>query len=170
MRFFKIIAAFLALHLLPVQLALAAALTPPAGEVILEINGAIGTTNQDGAAVFDLAMLEALTQRETITATPWYDGVQTFSGPTIADLMTTVGATGGTLRVIAINDYAVEMPMADVSGYPVILATRHNGEPMSVRDKGPLFVIYPFDEFPDLVNEVYFARSVWQVKRIEVLP
>ena len=39
---------------------------------------------------------------------------------------------------------------------------------MSVRDKGPLFVIYPFDEAPELNNETYYGRSAWQVKSIEV--
>ena len=39
---------------------------------------------------------------------------------------------------------------------------------MAVREKGPLFVIYPFDADPSLFNEKYFNRSVWQVKAIEV--
>ena len=39
---------------------------------------------------------------------------------------------------------------------------------MSVRDKGPIFVIYPFDEAPELYNETYFGRSVWQAVSVEV--
>ena len=49
-----------------------------------------------------------------------------------------------------------------------ILATRMDGQLMSVRDKGPLFLIYPFDLDSGLYNEKYFARSVWQIKEIEV--
>lgn len=148
----------------------AAPLPEPAGQVILDIAGAIATTNGDGTARFDMAMIDALPQRETVTTTPWYDGPQTFSGPLLRDLLAAVGATGSTLRVVAINDYAVDIPVSDSVDFPVILASRHGGEPMSVREKGPLFVVYPFDEVPALVNEMYFSRSAWQVRRIEVLP
>lgn len=148
----------------------AAPLPEPSGKVILDIGGAIGSTNSGTAAQFDLAMLDALPQRETVTTTPWYDGPQSFSGPLLRDLLAAIGASGSTLRVIAINDYAVEIPVSDTIDYPVILASRHAGEPMSVRAKGPLFVVYPFDEVPSLVNELFFSRSAWQVRRIEVLP
>ena len=40
--------------------------------------------------------------------------------------------------------------------------------PMSVRDKGPLFIIYPFDESEDLRSERYYSRSAWQLKHLEV--
>ncbi|MCC6000603.1 MAG: oxidoreductase [Pararhodobacter sp.] len=142
----------------------------PEGPTLLSITGQIDNTNADGAAQFDLTMIESLPQRETVTTTPWFEGAQRFSGPLLSDLMAASGASGSELRIIAINDYAATMPWADIESVPVILAVRHNGETMSVRDKGPLFVIYPFDEHPELHDEVYFSRSVWQVTAIEVLP
>jgi hypothetical protein len=145
-------------------------LPQPAGDVILTITGAITNTNAGDAATFDLQMLDALEQRQTTTETPWYDGAQEFSGPTLATLLEHVGATGSSLRIVAVNDYAAEMPIEDTTAAPVILASRHQGKPMPLREKGPLFVIYPFSEMPNLNNEVYFNRSVWQVKAIEVLP
>lgn len=150
--------------------ALAQALPQPAEPVILTVSGPLGQTNADGAARFDLAMLDSLPQRETRTTTPWHEGLQVFSGPRLSDLMAALGARGSELRVVALNDYAATMPWSDLETYPVILATRHNGRPMSVRQHGPLFVIYPFDEFPELRSEVYFTRSVWQIDRIEVMP
>lgn len=143
-------------------------LDAPTGDTILTVTGAIAHTNAAGAATFDLAMLEALPGQETTTATPWYDGVQSFSGPLGTSLLAAVGATGETLVVTAINDYVTEIPLSDFETWPVILATRHNGEAMSVRDKGPLFVIYPFDSDNALNTEVYYGRSAWQVKSIEV--
>ncbi len=145
-------------------------LAQPADTVILEVTGQ--TSAPDGAVIaeFDLAMLDALPQRETVTSTPWFDGPQTFSGPLLSELVKSLGVQGSALRVVAINDYAVEIPVSDLLEYPVILASRHNGNLMPLRDKGPLFVVFPFDEVPALQNEVYFARSAWQVRRIEVLP
>lgn len=43
------------------------------------------------------------------------------------------------------------------------------GEPMVVRDKGPLMLVYPFDQDPSRYNEKYFSPSVWQIKEIEVV-
>ena len=146
--------------------ALANPLPPPEGRVILTISEP-GAADQ---ARFDLALIDTLPQRETETTTPWHEGPQSFSGPLLSDLMAAAGLSGSALRVIAINDYAATIPWADIETIPVILAVRHNGATMSVRDKGPLFVIYPFDEQPELRDEVYFSRSVWQVDRIEVEP
>ena len=85
-----------------------------------------------------------------------------------AALLDAVGAKGTTLKVTALNDYAAEIPVEDFRKWPVILATRRDGAEMPVRDKGPLFVIYPFDVDKTLYNEKYFNRSVWQVKSIEI--
>jgi hypothetical protein len=150
--------------------AFAQSLPQPEGPVILTISGNLTQTNGDGVARFDLAMIEALAQRDTHTTTPWYEGPQHFTGPLMADLLALVGASGSNLRVVAVNDYAANLPWSDIEEYPVILASRRNGETMPVREKGPLFVIYPFDEFPDLRNEVHFSRSAWQVALIEVVP
>ena len=73
------------------------------------------------------------------------------------------------LYAVALNNYKVEIPIDDASRYAVLLATRLDGEPMSVRDKGPLLVIYPFDAHPELRSAVYYSRSAWQLRSIEVL-
>jgi hypothetical protein len=157
-------ALFAALPALPT---LAGELAKPAGKVVLTVSGAIDNTNGDGVAQFDMAMLEALAQGEVKTRNPWYDGEKTFTGPTAKALVEAVGGHGTIMNVLALNDYASEIPVSDFTDLPVILATRLDGEAMSVRDKGPIFVIYPFDQHPELNNETYYGRSAWQVKSIE---
>jgi hypothetical protein len=39
---------------------------------------------------------------------------------------------------------------------------------MPVRDKGPLFIIYPFDSKPELKSQTFYGRAVWQVAKIVV--
>lgn len=41
-----------------------------------------------------------------------------------------------------------------------------NGSPMQIREFGPLFVLYPFDDHPELHNETVRFRSVWHVVHI----
>ena len=156
----------LALALAPAQ---AGSLAAPAGDVILTVTGKIGNSNTaDGAARFDLKMLEEMASREGTMETPWTKGQVTFKGPLGRALLEAVGAQGKTLKVLALDDYAVDVPVADLLDHDVMLATEMNGKPMSVRDKGPLFIIYPFDKEPGLYNEKYFSRSAWQIKTIVV--
>ena len=49
-----------------------------------------------------------------------------------------------------------------------VLARLLDDKPMPVRDKGPLFIIYPFDADETLRSERYYSRSAWQLKVIEV--
>lgn len=146
----------------------AADLPEPQGPVLLTISGDIEHTNGDGVARFDRAMLEALEQRTTTATTPWLEGSHDFSGPLGTAILDAVGARDGTLKVTALNDYFAPVPTQDLRDFPVIFATHIDGKQLSVRDKGPLFMIYPFDEVPELFNEVYFGRSVWQISRIVV--
>ena len=66
------------------------------------------------------------------------------------------------------TDYSAEVPMEDIAKYNVILALKRDGEYMTPRDKGPLFIVYPYDSNPDLKNQKFYSRSVWQVAKIEV--
>lgn len=150
------------------HVAVADSLPVPEGQVILTVSGNIRLTNGDGIAQFDRAMLDALPQRTTTTATPWLEGTHSFSGPIGAAILDAVGATGQTIQVVALNDYSADVPALDIQELDVVFATAMDGQTLSVRDKGPLFLIYPFDERPDLFNEVYFGRSVWQINRLNV--
>lgn len=134
-------------------------------KIILSVSGKISS---EAPTEYSIAMLENLPMAEIVTKTPWHDGPVTFEGVPLKDLMSFLGATGENVEFIALNDYRVAIPASDFSSHNPILAYRMNGELMSVRNKGPLFVIYPFDDDPELNNETYYARSVWQVRSIVV--
>ncbi len=140
-----------------------------AGEPILTITGHISETNAGKSATFDLAMLEKLAGRQATMETPWTNGKTEFSGPYLRAVLAAAGASGKKLVVKALNDYASDVPFEDAQKLDTILAVRMNGEEMSVREKGPVFLIYPFDKDKSLYNEKYFSRSVWQIKEIEVV-
>ena len=140
----------------------------PTGDVVLSVTGNIATTNNGDAAEFDEAMLRALGETTFETTTIWTDGVQTFTGVSLKTLLDALGVEGGTLEAKALNDYAVEVPVSDaVDGGPIIAYAR-NGKPMSIRDKGPLWIVYPFDTNPDYASETIYSRAIWQLDRIDV--
>ncbi|MFD1747123.1 molybdopterin-dependent oxidoreductase [Rhizobium helianthi] len=146
------------------------ALDAPKGPVILTVKGDLAHPNMGKTAQFDLEMLEKLAGRQSTVRTPWTEGETTFSGPLLRSVLEAAGARGNKLLVRALNDYFAEVPRDDADKIDSILATRQNGKVMSVRDKGPLFLVYPFDKDPSLFNEKYFSRSVWQIKEVEVQP
>lgn len=150
---------------LSVTLALAANLPAPSGEPLLTVRGA---NVANGAAVFDRAMIEAMPATRITTKTIWTEGEQTFTGVTLKSLLEAVGAEGTTVRAIALNDYSVEIPMEEaMSGAPIV-AYRQNGRLMPVRNKGPLWIIYPYDSSPRYRSEVIYSRSIWQLTTLAV--
>jgi hypothetical protein len=146
----------------------AASLQMPAEKPILTITGKIGVTNKDGSAQFDRAMLESIGMVSFETTTPWFNGLVKFEGVLMDKLLQRVEASGQRLTVTALNDYSSELPIEDFAKYGVILALKRNGQYMPVSDKGPLFIVYPFDTNPELKNQKFYSRSVWQINRIDV--
>ena len=144
------------------------ALERPKGRVVLTVSGRIGIRNAEKAAEFDMAMLAALPQHTFSTKTPWYPEAHKFTGPLLRDVLAAAGAQGKNLRAIALNDYKVDLPVADALKFNLVLARLMDDKPMPVRDKGPLFIIYPFDADEALRNERYYSRSAWQLRRLDV--
>lgn len=147
----------------------AQALERPKGRVILTVSGRIGIRNAEKTAEFDMDMLAALPQHTFSTKTPWYPEAHQFTGPLLRDVLAAVGAQGKNLRAIALNDYKVDLPVGDALKFNLVLARLMDDKPMPVRDKGPLFLIYPFDADETLRNERYYSRSAWQLKALDVL-
>lgn len=144
------------------------ALSTPVGKPILTISGRITRTNVGETARFDLAMLESMEQEEFETTTPWYTGPVRFDGVRMTRLLDAVGATGSSVTVVALNDYTTDIPTSDFEKYGVILALKRDGVYMPIRDKGPLFIVYPFDSMAELKSQQFYSRSAWQVAKIVV--
>lgn len=145
-----------------------AGLAMPQGKVVLSVSGLIKETNKDGAAELDMTMLEAIGTASFTTSTPWYNSPATFSGVPMAKLLDYLGATGTMITAYALNDYKTDIPIEDFRKFPTLLATKRDGAYMPVRDKGPLFIVYPYDSDPNLKHQVYYSRSAWQVARMVV--
>lgn len=148
-------------------------LAKPTGEVILTVSGNIQHTNaQDdsgnGKAEFDLQMLEALGVHALEVATLWTEGRPKFEGVKAIDVMNAVGASGGNVTALALNDYKSEIPFSDFAKYPVMLALKMNGEYMSVRDKGPIWIVYPHEKFPELDVNLTRQKWAWQLLELHV--
>lgn len=145
-------------------------LPKPTGAIVLTVGGDISRTNGPGVAQFDRDMLSELGLRQFTTGTVWTDGLQEFEGVPLAALLEAVGAEGGVMSAMAVNDYSVDIPVSDATPEGPIIALKLNGSNMTLRDKGPLWIVYPYDSDPAYRTQVVYARSIWQLDRITVRP
>jgi hypothetical protein len=144
-------------------------LPAPSGKVLLKVNGEIEHTNAEGAAVFDLSMLSSLGVEPLRTVTAWTEGEQLFEGVPLRRVLDVVGARGTRLRAVALNDYESTLALDDPAAAHAFLAFKHNGDLMRVRDKGPLWIVFPWSEHPELASDRIRTWAVWQLTRLEVL-
>ena len=131
-------------------------------EVVLTVSGLSEEKS------FTIRELEEIGTEVVETTTIWTDGVQTFEGVPLHLLLGHLDVTSGELVASAINDYAISLPVEDALEPGPIIAFLRNGEQMAVRDKGPLWIIYPYDSAEEFQTEVVHARSIWQLNRIEI--
>ncbi|HSP31203.1 MAG TPA: molybdopterin-dependent oxidoreductase [Halomonas sp.] len=143
-------------------------LNVPSGAVILTVSGDLAHTHVEDEAQFDRTMLEALPQHEFETGTPWTEGSSHYQGPLMRDLLLRLGIKSDTVHVAALNGYEAEIPVSDFEKYDVILALEKDEEAIPIREYGPLWVLYPFDQDEALLSEKIRFRAVWQVMHINV--
>ena len=124
---------------------------------------------QSEPVTLELGDLDAMPQQSFTTSTIWTDGQVTFSGVPLKALLDGLDTTGSVVEMVALNDYKVSMPIAELEDTAPIIAIRMDGKPMSVRDKGPYWVVFPYDEDPKYQTETIYSLSIWQLNRLKVV-
>ncbi|WP_118137159.1 molybdopterin-dependent oxidoreductase [Oceanicella sp. SM1341] len=119
--------------------------------------------------MLDEQALEDMPQRTLNTTNEFVDGKTDFTGPLARDVISLIGRGSATrVRLTAVNDYTVEVDLAEFEQYDVIFALAMNGERLSLRDKGPIWVIYPMDDHAELQDPSYNNRLIWQLVKVEL--
>lgn len=134
----------------------------------IEIGGAIRTYTDQATRVYQLSerQFQSLPQSSVTTSTAWTKPA-TFTGVRMSDIARLTGAQSKFVRVYALDDYSVRIPVSDFAKYGVIIARYMNGQPLQRNSFGPYFIIYPKDRFPaELSTPTSEAKFVWQVNRL----
>jgi len=160
--------ALLALCQIPHAASAAEAASSATVTVTLTVIGPDGTTRVLASDDFT-----QLPQNSLQTSTAWTEGPQNFDGVLLRDVLATVGVDGKdaadrSITILAINDYSISIPLQDAYRYNVLVAHKMNGRELSLRDKGPYWIVYPRDQHQELNDSRYDHRWAWQLKQIEV--
>ena len=128
------------------------------------------TNTPDGKYVFSFADLQKLGDTK-IKSTTRYTDVGEFSGPKIRDIMKAVGVKpdATAVSVVAIDGYQQTIPLQDFEKWEVITAHSLNGKRLPIENKGPLWIMYPIDKYPnDLMNNKTTMKLVWNLTGLVV--
>lgn len=156
--------------------AIAFALTAPLAAVVsadasvmLEINR---TDTSPFVSYLTQTELDAMAQQTVDTATPYSHGEVRFSGPLLEDVLEKVMddeiEQGTPITLTALNDYTVHTTVDVLSKADAIIATRKDGIRLSIRDRGPFWLILPLSDRPELDNENYHRLLVWHLHQIRI--
>jgi hypothetical protein len=135
-----------------------------ADDVLLTLTGDV----KDGSVEFTEQDLLALPQQEFTTETIWTAGEIVFAGPALKDILEAAEAGDGKLSLSALNDYTVELPADVVEDTVPIVAVRKNGQPYGVREKGPIWLVFPYDGDAKYRTEAVYSYSIWQLVKVSV--
>lgn len=139
----------------------------PKGPIVLTVSGKLEQTNSNGAALFDMEMLETIGKASFTSRWELSEAPQLFEGIPLRAVLDRLGAKGKSLRASALNDYVAVIPIEDLNFDP-ILATKVDGRVLTIRDKGPLWISYPRDAHKVLQDAKYDYRWVWQLNKLHV--
>ena len=138
-----------------------------ADDVFLTVTGNITkTTNHKWALT--KAEFDALPQHTIATSTSWTKGTHTFTGPLMRDVQARAGSNSSRMEAFAIDDFVQKYPTSDFTKYDVLIASKMDGVPLPLANYGPLWIVYPRDQFPnELKNVMTDAKFAWQVNHID---
>jgi hypothetical protein len=142
------------------------AIPAPDGEPILEISGLVSKPNQSDAISIDLRTLEQMPLVKLRAFEPFEEREITFQGVLMSDLMAIAGADpkASEAHFTALDDYEIDIPLEEFTRTDVLLATKADGEHMSIEEGGPTRIIFPANsemgENPD--------AWIWNVETIVV--
>ena len=126
-------------------------------------------TNGSQSLVLDRAELEAFPQTTIATTSPYFDGVAEFTGPSLSRVLESFDLSGNTRIVLrALNDYRVDGSLKELLAMDPIVATRMDSEPMSVRDRGPFWLMLPLSDRPELDEQEFHRFMIWQLEGIDL--
>lgn len=146
------------------------AIPAPTNETALTITGGTGVKNSGDALLLDIATLEKLGLVEYSVNDPWLNAKNTYSGVLMSDFLKHIGmpSSATIVQITALDDFQIDISISDIQKWPILLATRINGDYMNIENNGPTRIIFPYDTFPEIDQVAYKDLWIWNLKSMEI--
>jgi hypothetical protein len=139
----------------------------PRDKPLLTLTGEIETTNADGALRIDQAALDRLGLLAVDVDDPWAKHRMALQGIRLRDLVELARPAAGAtvLHLTALDDYQIDLNLADVRADDIFLATRNGqGLALPVEDGGPTRVVFGDGLSTRFSPDLW----IWNIETIEV--
>jgi len=138
----------------------------PKRKTVVEIGGLVSNPNQNDAVMIDLATLERMPRLKLRVFEPYEKRKMVFEGVLLSKLLEIAGSDSNAneIHLTALDDYKVDVPLAEIRNTDVLLATKADGKHMSISDGGPTRVIFPPDSGTGRNPDMW----IWNVETITV--
>ena len=82
-------------------------------------------------------------------STNWVHKEIRYTGILLSDLVDLLNVDEGAtvIQVTALDDYQVDIALADIEKWPVLLANQSDGNYMSIEDGGPIRIVWPYHAY-----------------------
>lgn len=123
----------------------------------------LGQTALGRPEVMSYAALGELTPTEVEARPPLEGAVSArFAGPTLRAILEHAGGAAADVRdvtLVASDGFRATIELEDLIGYPILLATRRDGERLERELGGPLLAVFPLGTYPHLAER--YTESWW---------
>ncbi|OOF09732.1 hypothetical protein BZG82_09980 [Salinivibrio sp. PR5] len=120
---------------------------------------------------FNRQALEALPSAQITTQTPFTQGEQRFEGVALSTVLDAAGmGECADLTLSAMNRYQAILSADMVARYQPVIAMKRNGQAMTLRTLGPLWLVFPLDQYPAIQTDRFYSAMVWQLTDITCQP
>lgn len=132
----------------------------PVQEWYLTIHGQV-----QQKSVLRLSELQNLSQQEIKTTNPHNtenrQEIETLQGIAVSQLLEKAGVEPSVQEVtfLSSNNYRVTVSLEDLKNYPILLAWGKNGKPLSRSEGGPLYLVFPYSDYPELPDR--YSDAFW---------
>ena len=135
------------------------------GKKIVELSGGnLGNSALDA----DYSLLESLGTVVYDVNDPFESQIIEYEGVLLSTLFDQFGGASTTSVTFTANDdYQQDILIEDAEKWPIILATKVNGEYPPTDLRGPLMIVYPYDQYPELDPSRYDLFWIWQISNIK---
>jgi hypothetical protein len=123
-----------------------------------------GQTKDGKASQFSLEQLKSLASTHVPTREPHQnstDAIFDFQGVLVSTLLEKAGIAANAEEVtfVAFDAYRAPVSVADLRRYPVLLAMQKNGQPIPRAEGGPLYLVFPISQYPELRQK--YPNTLW---------
>ncbi|MCB8838976.1 hypothetical protein [Aurantimonas sp. VKM B-3413] len=136
----------------------------PAAKILSVVDG-------DGrTAKFSRLDLAQLPQTRFVTAAPFLKTPTPLEGPSVSQLLRAFDPdrTFHRIEIVALDSYLVSADISQLEADGAILAIRQDGAFLPIAEKGPAYLVFPFDDRPSLKDKSHYGLCIWQISQIRL--